>query len=169
MLLSASMRVVGLLIWVFPLLVVGFGCCPCRGKTAAAPPAAAGAPPAGLAAAPAAPGTPAAPAAPPKTQEACAACNGVWGVHGLADAPSCNCRTKDGGKPCRDGAECESACLADEKKFETVELGPPPKGFYSGRCAEFQTSFGCFKFIPNGVRAKGPQLQEDAAESLCVD
>jgi hypothetical protein len=144
------------------------GCCTRRGGKAAAP-----APPTAtvqqsVASAPA-PFPEPTPAERPKTKEACVTCNGVWAVHGLAETESCNCRTKDSGKLCRDGSECEASCLADENRFEVVQAGPPAKGFYVGNCSEFEISFGCFKFITAGIRAKGPQLKEDAADSYCVD
>ena len=105
----------------------------------------------------------------PETEEACKSCNGVWGVHGLADVEGCLCRTKDAGKTCRDGGECEGACLASEDGFEVVDKGPPEKGFYRGTCSEFTVAFGCHLFVPTGARKKGPREKEDAADSLCVD
>src|SRR5688572_24532340 len=41
---------------------------------------------------------------PPQTERDCKACNGDWRVHGLSQTPSCNCRTTDGDKRCKDGA-----------------------------------------------------------------
>jgi hypothetical protein len=108
-------------------------------------------------------------AEPTRAKTSCDACRGVFAVHGVAEVESCNCRTPDSGKVCRDGADCQGSCLADEQRFQVLEKGPPARGFYLGRCSEFKTAFGCFKFIPTGVAAKGPQRQEDAAEDLCVD
>jgi len=105
----------------------------------------------------------------PETAADCKKCNGVWGVHGLAQVESCLCRTNDAGKTCRDGGECQGACLASEDGFEVVEKGPPAKGFYRGSCSEFTIAFGCHLFIPKGARQKGPQEKEDAADSLCYD
>jgi hypothetical protein len=91
-------------------------------------------------------------------------------VHGIAETESCICKTKDGGKACRDGAECEGNCLlAEDAKMEVVEKGPPPKGFFVGRCSDYDTTFGCFRMIATGTRAKGPAIAEDAAQHLCVD
>ena len=118
-----------------------------------------------LAAAPAAPAAP----EPPKTKAGCDACNGKWGRHGLADVQTCICKTKDGGKPCRDGAECEAQCVAMDDDFVVAEKGPPPKGHYKGRCAEYSTTFGCFRFVPRGASKKPPLPAEDAAEQLCID
>src|SRR5215213_9804578 len=36
------------------------------------------------------------PGAPPTTKQACDACAGKWARHGLADAESCICKTRDG-------------------------------------------------------------------------
>jgi hypothetical protein len=111
----------------------------------------------------------AAPGEPPTTKEGCDACNGKWGRHGLMDVQSCLCKTRDGGKPCRDGAECQAQCLAGDDDFVVVEKGPPPKGHYQGKCAEYQTTFGCFRFIPRGASKQPPLPADDAAEQLCVD
>jgi hypothetical protein len=67
------------------------------------------------------------PATPPATAEACKTCNGVWAVHGLSQTPSCNCRTTDGGKACRDGNNCQGMCIAAENpETQVVEAGPRP-------------------------------------------
>jgi hypothetical protein len=105
----------------------------------------------------------------PTTKTACDACRGRWGIHGLAETKSCVCRTKDGGKICRDGSDCSALCIADEKKFEVKEAGPPPRGYYVGKCSTYDTVFGCFKLIPNGIRSKPPQIQDEAADSICID
>jgi hypothetical protein len=114
-------------------------------------------------------GSPTAGAARPTTKESCDACQGVWQRHGLADAPSCICKTKDGGKICRDGNECEGQCIAGDDGFEVVEQGPPAKGFWKGKCTDYDTTFGCNRTIAHGARAKGPQLAEDGAPTMCVD
>lgn len=117
--------------------------------------------------------TPAAGAGPkvhPTDKAGCDACKGQWGRHGIAEAESCICKTKDGGKACRDGAECEGACIvADDAKFEVVKPGPPPRGHFTGRCADYDTTFGCYRLIPKEQRAKGELLEEEAAPRLCVD
>ena len=53
--------------------------------------------------------------------------------------------------------------------MEVVEKGPPPKGFFVGRCADYDATFGCFKSIATGTRAKGPAVAEDAMHHVCVD
>jgi hypothetical protein len=107
----------------------------------------------------------------PTTRESCDACKGTWGRHGLAEADSCVCRTKDHGKVCRDGGECEGQCLVDEGDggFEATEPGPPAKGYWKGKCSEFETTFGCHKTIPHGARQRKPELPEDAADTICID
>src|SRR5688572_32181626 len=105
----------------------------------------------------------------PETKEACAACNGKWARHGLAEQESCICRTKDGGRACLDGAECQGQCVARESDFVVVEKGPPPRGHYKGKCSEFDTVFGCHRFVPMGAKKKGPQEAADAADQLCYD
>ena len=105
----------------------------------------------------------------PATKEACDACNGKWGRHGLAETDSCLCKTADGGKACMDGNDCQAHCMAGDADFVVVEKGPPPKGHYKGKCSEYDTVFGCHRFVGKGASKKGPQLAEDAADQLCYD
>jgi hypothetical protein len=113
-----------------------------------------------------------APGEPPTTKEACDACQGQWGKHGLGDTEVCNCKTKDGGKECRDESDCQTQCIADDKDlkdFVVEEKGTPPKGHWKGRCAEYVTTFGCLLFVPKGASKRPPLPAEDAAEKLCFD
>jgi len=114
--------------------------------------------------------TGAAPAAPPTSADACKACNGLWGRHGLADTESCNCRTTDAGKRCKDGADCQGVCVAaEEPEREVVVAGPPARGYFVGKCSETVTVFGCFKPIDKGAASHGPVPLTDPPPSLCVD
>jgi hypothetical protein len=116
--------------------------------------------------------TPAAAVKPPRptNKAGCDACKGLWARHGIAEAESCICKTKDAGKACRDGSECEGTCLvSDDAKFEVAVPGPPPRGFFTGKCAEYDTTFGCFRTIARGTRANGPVPEDEAAQRLCVD
>ncbi len=110
------------------------------------------------------------PAAPPQTADGCRACNGVWGIHGLAQTESCVCRTTDGGKRCRDGADCQGMCIAAEQpEREIVQTGPPPRGFFVGRCSDLVTVFGCNRIIERGAAASGPVPLGEPPGALCVD
>jgi hypothetical protein len=116
--------------------------------------------------------TPAAAVKPPRptTKAGCDACKGLWARHGISETESCICKTKDSGKACRDGSECEGTCLvADDAKFEVAAPGPPPRGSFAGKCSEYDTTFGCHRSIASGTRAKGPVPEEEAAQRLCVD
>jgi len=116
---------------------------------------------------------PATAAAAPRTAKDCqaAGCRGQWGVHGLAEEPSCNCRTTDGGKPCRDQADCQGQCVLGEKPERQVTApGPPARGYLVGRCSELVTVFGCHSFIERGTLARGPvRLDETVPYTVCVD
>jgi hypothetical protein len=107
----------------------------------------------------------------PRTADQCkAACNGVWDVHGIAAEKSCNCRTRDGGKRCRDGADCQGMCItAEEPEREIVEEGPPTRGFFVGRCSDVVTVFGCNRQIAHGAAARGPVSLTEPPPSMCVD
>src|SRR5207342_1925941 len=108
------------------------------------------------------------PQVPPPTPEACRACRGDWGVHGLADKETCNCRTTDGGKRCRDGGECQGMCIAAETpEREVTALGPPPRGFFAGRCSELVTVFGCNRIIDRGALARGPVPLAEPPMMIC--
>jgi hypothetical protein len=110
------------------------------------------------------------PATPPVTPEACRACRGHWAVHGLDVKESCNCRTTDGGKKCRDGDDCQGMCIAaaDKPEVEVVEAGPPPRGFFVGRCSEVVTVFGCHRVIERGASSRGP-VPLGEPQTICVD
>jgi hypothetical protein len=133
------------------------------GSSAPPPPAAPAATPAAALPAPA-------PKTRPTDKAGCDACKGLWARHGIAEAESCICKTKDGGKACRDGDECEGACIvSDDAKFEVVKPGNPPRGHFVGRCADYDTTFGCYRLIPKERRTKGELPEEEAAPRLCVD
>jgi hypothetical protein len=105
----------------------------------------------------------------PQTELDCKSCNGAWRVHGLAQTPSCNCRTSDAGKRCRDGIECEAQCVAADSPEQTVIYpGTPPRGFWLGRCSEFETVFGCYRPIADGAGGEPVGLTEPPP-MLCVD
>jgi hypothetical protein len=112
-------------------------------------------------------GAPTASFQPPKTQDACRACNGKWGVHGIEQTPTCLCRTHDVGRRCRGKDECEGDCLGDAGEREVTQPGPPPLGFWVGRCSEFHATFGCHVFL--APRAGEPVRLDVPADQLCAD
>jgi hypothetical protein len=88
---------------------------------------------------------------------ACRECNGDWGNHGMFGIEGCVCRTRDGGTPCDDGADCESKCI------EQV----PGSGF---RCAEFWTTWGCHAYLPEGWSKQRPRKGEGIVPPyVCID
>jgi len=106
----------------------------------------------------------------PTTKAGCDACKGQWARHGISEEETCICKTKDAGKSCKDGSECEGVCLVtDDAKFEVASPGPPPRGSFTGKCSDYDTVFGCFRSIPGGTRARGPVAEEEASHRLCVD
>lgn len=86
---------------------------------------------------------------------ACHECNGDWGRHGMLGIEGCNCRTRDGGTPCDDGADCQAQCIARVPETEF-------------RCSEFVSVWGCHHYLPVGWskqrRGKGVE-----AHYMCVD
>jgi hypothetical protein len=148
-----------LVAWSFVYLLCA-GCC-----THSPPPAASVAPPTPFRAA-----RPAAPSGgEPTTAEACRACAGDWAQHGIASEPTCLCPTTDADRRCRDGAECQGQCLADAGEHETTTAGPPPRGYFLGRCSRFRTTFGCHRIIAAGASKAGPVTLDEAPTEICAD
>jgi hypothetical protein len=111
------------------------------------------------------------PTPPPATPDACRACGGEWAVHGLAVKPSCNCRTTDAGKKCRDGVDCQGMCIVNAKKpdVEVVQAGPPARGFFVGRCSQLVSVFGCNCVLERGASAAGPVPLDEPPPTICLD
>ena|SRR5258706_2061216 len=106
----------------------------------------------------------------PDNKEACNKCGGLWGVHGIVPIESCICRTRDGGRSCTNGSDCEGACIVgDEASFDVVTPGDPPLGFFVGRCADYDTTFGCYRVVPPRGDETSPLPEDNAAQDICVD
>jgi hypothetical protein len=106
----------------------------------------------------------------PQTEKECKACNGIWGKHGLFPKESCNCRTTDAGKRCRDGAECQGQCVAGEKpEFDVTQKGPPALGYMLGQCSELRNVYGCQRFVRDGAASGPPRDVSKLPPKLCVD
>lgn len=76
----------------------------------------------------------------------CRAAGGEWSRFGVVDAlcgiHSCAPRTSDGGKACRNRADCEHLCVTE---------APPKIGAeVEGKCTAVKTSFGCFTHVDGG-------------------
>jgi hypothetical protein len=106
---------------------------------------------------------------PPTTKEACDACHGLWDIHGIGDVETCICPTSDAGKSCMDGEQCEGACIVTDDEFQVVEPGTSPKGYYVGKCADYDTTFGCYRIVPRGVLERGPHVADEGIDDICVD
>ena len=109
----------------------------------------------------------AAPSPSPTTEDGCRACNGVFGPHGIDPAPRCVCRTKDAGKKCHGKADCEGDCIGDLGDREVTAPGPPPRGFWVGRCAEMRTTFGCHVLLES--KPATPVPLDEKPQQMCVD
>jgi hypothetical protein len=81
----------------------------------------------------------------------------------------CVCRTKDAGRTCRDGNECEGECLADGARKEVTAEGPPQRGFFIGNCSEFKSAIGCYRVIPSGTLKHGPIPLDEPPPTICID
>ena len=106
----------------------------------------------------------------PSTKEACDACQGLWAVHGLGSEEFCICKTNDEGRECIDGKDCAGECLLDDNaEFQVMDHGNPPRGYYRGRCAGYDTTFGCFRHIADNIQGQIPLTADEASENVCVD
>ena len=80
----------------------------------------------------------------PRLEEAlaaCRTCDGRWEPLGWAQIEGCVCPTRDAGKPCDDGADCEAGCVSyDDEPFH---------------CAEETPMFGCHRYLPEGGARPG--------------
>jgi hypothetical protein len=47
--------------------------------------------------------------------------------------------------------------------------GPPPRGYFVGKCSRFRTSFGCHRPISRGALAAGPIALDQPPAQLCAD
>ena len=114
-------------------------------------------------------------AAAPATEVACRACDGLWGRQGLAQVPGCNCRARDAGRTCRDGAECEGQCVLGDHPDRLVAGratpadGGGPMGYFVGRCSERVTVYGCLRVLPRGSSRRGPVSLDALPPVLCID
>jgi hypothetical protein len=119
--------------------------------------------------APSAEAAPSTSRAEPDSQAACRArCNGVFAQHGMMPVAQCLCRTHDFGKVCASGGECEGQCLFDSALTRVVEPGPPQRGYFGGRCSEFETTYGCKQLLPRS-KPEAPVELEQAPATICID
>ena len=81
-----------------------------------------------------------------RREQECRAAGGEWtrfGVHAhLCGIYSCAPRTTDGGKPCRNRADCEHLCVTNNPPRIGTEI--------TGQCTAVHTSFGCFTHVDGG-------------------
>jgi hypothetical protein len=106
----------------------------------------------------------------PTTKEGCDACQGLWATHGIEPDETCICKTSDEGNECIDGKACQGECLLDgDPEFHVMDQGDPARGYYKGHCAGYDTTFGCFRHIPDDIQTQLPLTASEAAEVICVD
>ncbi len=87
----------------------------------------------------------------PDERAACEAIGGEVQRAGMLGWEHCILTYSDAGKACRDGAECEGMCLADDMGQDD--------GSASGTCQVTSNPFGCYAQMENGKAGPG----------LCVD
>lgn len=110
----------------------------------------------------------------PSTPEACRACDGLWARQGIAQVQGCNCRARDAGRACRDGAECEGQCLLGDPPEQARVSGADSgggagTGYFVGHCSDRVTVFGCVRLLPRGFSSGGPIALNAPPPMLCID
>ena len=91
----------------------------------------------------------------PASKEACDACQGLWAAHGIEETETCICKTSDEGNVCFDGKDCQGECVLEgDAEFHVMQPGDPALGHYTGHCAGYDATFGCFRHIGNDVEAR---------------
>lgn len=109
-----------------------------------------------------------------RAQRQCRACRGDWGRHGMLGYGSCICRTRDAGRRCTDGRDCEGICLQTgtervvTRRCRTRDCIEEYGMRAVGRCSEFVGQFGCHTYIPDGARDRRPTLGLEI-HSACAD
>ena len=86
----------------------------------------------------------------PRSESDCRAAGGRWGPAGLFPTPICAVATRDGGRTCGDGQECEGTCLLDAKEARGGPFGPKREGPATGVCARARPVFGCLTEVTRG-------------------
>jgi hypothetical protein len=86
------------------------------------------------------------PAAQAAGEKQCRAVGGEWARFGVRDylcgVYSCAARTRDGGKACRNRAECEYNCVHEKHAPLGAEV--------TGKCAALAVSVGCAYHVDGG-------------------
>jgi len=121
---------------VFLAAILGLAACAAPPKTAIASPAS----------------SPAEASAEPSPAE-CAAKGGTIKLVGLMQTPACVIPSRDAGKACTDGDQCEGDCWA------SPDAVPGRDGKASGYCQPNNMPFGCHASVVNGV----------AQPAMCAD
>jgi hypothetical protein len=105
----------------------------------------------------------------PEKYQECLDQGGRWEVLGFS-GPGCNLPTTDGGQPCRNSDECESACLAADEEVmrpngnggfinhQRIDELNAQGGDLQGACSPWRENFGCRVWVENGRYA-----------AICVD
>jgi hypothetical protein len=88
----------------------------------------------------------------PTTEQECLKQGGSWGPTSMFTAAmkanSCTLKTRDAGKACSDGNQCEGFCIAND--------GPGP----IGRCSSTTNRIGCYREVEHGAAMQ---------QALCYD
>lgn len=86
----------------------------------------------------------------PKDKESCLAKGGVWKKLGPRPIEECNLPTKDAGKICSNGSECESICQAEISR-EQLQKGMRGQMFKTkGKCSSWVKILGCRGYVNHG-------------------
>mgnify|MGYP000913347911 CR=1 FL=1 len=91
---------------------------------------------------------------------ACEKCQGTWGKYGINAKEGCNCKTKDAGKTCQDGNQCQGLCLFD---------GYDGSGREQGHCSEKERVSGCMNIVQKGQLKLPVKVPPPRKLPICID
>lgn len=88
----------------------------------------------------------------PTNKTDCEAAGGKWGGVGIFPAKVCNLPTKDAGKICSDGSECEGDCIAELSKSQLDQVMYSHATFYTkGKCTARRIVVSCHPVVRRGM------------------
>lgn len=91
----------------------------------------------------------------PKSEAECLRAGGTWRRVGIAPGPSCSVPTRDGGRICGDGGECEGLCLAAPTPEQRRALAAGVAVPLVGKCTTRRPVFGCMYPLEKGRVGRG--------------
>jgi hypothetical protein len=101
-------------------------------------------------------------------KEQCKSSRGKW-VEDARGTPYCSARSRDSGKTCRDGMDCEWLCIFDRYELTGAPDSKPALGRPIGHCSAFVGEPGCFVYVEPNASSKPPSDIHVPPPRRCFD